>query len=914
MMGKRLLVFITFLLVSGLIAGWYFFVKESRYIGTSPLNAVPVEAPFFIRIRQLGDFASKTVKKSGWQAIRNFSEVSELDRGLVFIDSLIQRNNEEGSFLMHKELIIVPVASSKLYLLQIGSIPEKNNINSFIRNYFFSKNIAASIQEYKDASLQLYEWVEKGENRRVVIALYRGMLMVCNEAYPLTIAIDQMDKPSVLNDPDYQQVNKNSTENIDLNIFINHHTFPAYLSGFYADSLALGVLQPNYAKWTEVDVILKENQLLVNGFTVSDTVSSCYLDVFKHQVPLVSTIGKFLPATATYFVAQNLSDPKQYFEDYNGYLQKCSKLLSYSEQLSLLSDELKADIRKYLTENWTGEIAAVYTGFNLEEPSDNRFLLMKVKTGTNDPLAMAVKKNVAAGKKNLHSPEEVENDRNSIWPLPSSCKNFGNLIGESYFGSIQTKWIYAGNGFILMGASPGSLKRYLNLLQRNELLAEDSPFLKFSSGLSRTSNFYLWCKPGHSLPFFEPLIRTAHYQELKNEIFDLKKIENIAWQWGYENGMVYNTASMNINPTANQNKSPFWRYPLKAKMRNIPVFVSWSVKNDVKDLVFQDFENNLVDLDKDGTERWKIQMESPVMGKVKLIDYYKNGDFQLIFNTRESIHLVDRNGAEVKNYPIRLKSGATNEVSIFDYDGKKDYRYLVACNDHKVYNFEKNGKLTSGWQVKTTQGIVEFPVHHFRVGSKDYVVFFDHNKTYVLDRFGKERVRLKEEFTHSKNDLSMFVRKDGSPCMVTTDARGKIRIVGFDGSVKKIALGNFSPGHSFLPVDNKSKSGSDFLILDQQVLSRYEYSGNLIFTHPVKVQRDQAPAQIVSENENMVELYSATDNRTFLIRKDGSVFDNFLPEECSLLTIGSFNNKTSVRNMMASGSDGYLSNFQMILP
>ena len=150
--------------------------------------------------------------------------------------------------------------------------------------------------------------------------------------------------------------------------------------------------------------------------------------------------------------------------------------------------------------------------------------------------------------------------------------------------------------------------------------------------------------------------------------------------------------------------------------------------------------------------------------------------------------------------------------------------------------------------------------------------------------------------------------------MVTTDERGKIRIISFDGSIKKIALGNFSQGHSFLPVDNKSESDPDFLILDQQVLSRYEYSGNLIYTHPVQVKTDQAPALIVSEIEKMVELYSAADNRTFLVRKDGSVFDDFLPEEYSLLTIGSFNNKTSVRNMMASGSDGYLSNFQMILP
>ena len=913
-MGKRLLVFITFLLVSGLIAGWYFFAKESRYIGASPLNAVPVDAPYFVRIRKLGDFASKTVKNSGWQAIRNFREVSDLDRGLLFIDSLIQRNNEQGSFLRNKELIIVPVAGTRLYLLQIGSIPEKNSINSFIKDYFFSKNIAASNQEYKDASLQLYEWVEKGENRRVVVALYKGMLMVCNEAEPLTVAIDQMEKPSVLNDPDYQQVNKNSTENIDLNIFINHHTFPAYLSRFYADSTAIAVLQPSYAKWTEVDVIQKENQLLVNGFTVTDTASSCYLDVFKHQVPLVSTIDRFLPATTTFFVAQHLSDLKQYFGDYNGYLQKSGKLESYSEQLSLLSDELKADIRKYLTGNWTGEIAAIYTGFNLEEPTDNRFLLMKVKPGTNDPLAIAVKKYAVVRNKNLHSPEAFENSRNSIWPLPASCKNFGNLIGESCFGSIQTKWMFAGDGFILMGATPGSLKRYLNQLQRNELLSEDSPFLKFTSGLSRTSNFYLWCKPGHAFPFFEPVIRTAHFRDLKNEVVGLNKIENIAWQWGFENGMVYNTASLNINPTANQNNPPFWRYPLKAKIRNIPVFVSWSVKNDVKDLVFQDFENNLVDLDKDGTERWKIRIESPVMGKVKLIDYYKNGDFQLVFNTRESIHLIDRNGTEVKNYPIRLKSGATNEVSVFDYDGKKDYRYLVACNDRKIYNFEKSGKLTSGWQAKTTQGIVEFPVHHFRTGSKDYVVFFDHNKTYILDRFGKERVRLKEEFTHSKNDLSMVVRKGGSPCMVTTDEHGKIRVIGFDGSVRKIALGNFSSGHSFLSAENKNENGPDFLILDQHVLSRYEYSGNLIGTYPVKVPTDQSQVLIVSENEKMVELYSAADNRTFLVRKDGSVFDVFLPEECSLLTIGSFNNKTSVRDVMASGSDGYLSNFQMIQP
>ena len=842
----------------------------------------------------------------------SLQEISELYKNFVFIDSLILQNKERVNFLRHKELIVVPVDSGKLYLLEIGSITEKNSISTFIRNFFLSRGIVATIKELKGASMQQYEWNEKGEKRRILVAFYRGMLMVGNDVSCLKKAIEQMDQPSVLEDENYLRVNKNATENIDLNIYINHKTFPAYLSRFYADSLGTGIFQPNYAKWTEVDVIQKENQLLINGYTVPDTALSCYLNVFKRQRPMEDTFNKLMPANTTFFVAQSLSQPIKYFEDYNGYLLKNGKLDSYNDQLSALSRELGLDIRKYLNENWTGEAAAVYTNQNLEEPLDNRFFLMKVKTGVNDPLLTAMKKWFATNRNSREDAEALDAERNNIWKVP--CNNFGNLVGEFYFGSVRTKWITFGEGFILMGATPGSLKRYRNLLQRQELLSGNHTYAMFTSGLARTSNFHMWCTPGESLPFFEPVLRPVWYQNLKNAVFSLKKIENIAWQWGYENGMIYNTACINVNPAANQDKVPFWRYLLKAKIKTNPVFVSYSDKNQKRELVFQDVENNLIDLDKEGIERWKIRLDGPILGEIKMIDYHKNGELQLLFNTGTAIHLIRRNGVEIKNYPIILKSVATNEISVFDYEDKKDYRYMIACRDHKIYNFDKTGKLIAGWQPKVTVDFVELPVRHFRVGSRDYIVFFDHNRTYILDRQGKERVKLKEEFIHSRNNLFLATNKGGSTSMVTTDERGRIRMLGFDGSTRKITIGDFSSKHYFLTADISGDGNSEYVFFDKQNLTLYDFSGRLMFSYPVSSLIDQAPKVVSIGNEKMIELYSIVENRTILVKKEGSIFDIILPAKCCLLSIGSFDDKTGVTNILAYDSDGSLSNFQMIQP
>ena len=200
-----------------------------------------------------------------------------------------------------------------------------------------------------------------------------------------------MNRPSILEDADYCRINKNTAENTDINLYINHKTFPSFLAGFYQDSLATGMLEPKYARWTEVDVIQKENQLLVNGFTVTDSLQNCYLDVFRRQKPMANSLIQWMPSTTSFFVTQNLSQPVHYLEDYYNYHRKNNKIELYNGSVDEISKELNINMLKYLRENWYGDAALIYTNQNLEDRDDNRFFLLRVKSGTNDPLITAVK-------------------------------------------------------------------------------------------------------------------------------------------------------------------------------------------------------------------------------------------------------------------------------------------------------------------------------------------------------------------------------------------------------------------------------------------------------------------------------------------------------------------------------------------
>ena len=164
----------------------------------------------------------------------------------------------------------------------------------------------------------------------------------------------------------------------------------------------------------------------------------------------------------------------------------------------------------------------------------------------------------------------------------------------------------------------------------------------------------------------------------------------------------------------------------------------------------QDSENIIYLIDNNGNLKWKKSIEEKIIGKISYLDYYKNNKYQFLFNTSIRLFLVDRLGRSVKDYPFKIEGGTKLQHSLFDYDNNKDYRIIIANNKGKIFNYKKNGNRVTGWK-HTDNNIVNYPLEHFKVSEKDFIIKLDkNNKIELFARNGSSRTKFKEKIRNYK--------------------------------------------------------------------------------------------------------------------------------------------------------------------
>ncbi len=149
----------------------------------------------------------------------------------------------------------------------------------------------------------------------------------------------------------------------------------------------------------------------------------------------------------------------------------------------------------------------------------------------------------------------------------------------------------------------------------------------------------------------------------------------------------------------------------------------WTVTNhntQEKETVFQNSQKEICLQDKSGKILWKKQLESEIFGEVFQVDALKNGKLQLAFTTQTGLHVMDRNGNELKGFPILPKQAITAPLHIADYDNNKKYRLLFAVGDGMVLNYTVQGTITEGW--KQEKHFVVTYIDHFKIDKDDYLM------------------------------------------------------------------------------------------------------------------------------------------------------------------------------------------------
>jgi len=187
------------------------------------------------------------------------------------------------------------------------------------------------------------------------------------------------------------------------------------------------------------------------------------------------------------------------------------------------------------------------------------------------------------------------------------------------------------------------------------------------------------------------------------------------------------------------------------------LFSNW--RNKQKQIVVQTNDNLLKAYNHQGKLNWKKQLDGKIIGAPQEIDIYNNGRIQLAFTTPHKFYIIDRNGNDVSPFPLDFKSPINQAVSVFDYSNTSKYRFVIV-QDNKVSMWNKEGKQVKGFKFSKTASTITQSPKHIRIGSKDYIVIPEENKTlHILDRVGDARVKVKEKINFSANEWYLYQNK-----------------------------------------------------------------------------------------------------------------------------------------------------------
>ncbi len=487
--------------------------------------------------------------------------------------------------------------------------------------------------------------------------------------------------------------------------------------------------------WSSLDIDVENEIIEIDGaLKIQDSLGEVS-GLFKNIKPMELMVLKSIPNTYQSFLIFNIDDLNKFeinfkkLVDYKNYSVKNLdlSLLKFVNQVALVKN--------------TNENQIIFHTFN--QDSSNKLIIDETKEFSHRDVKFY-----------------------KLSETPSELKLLTTII------AIETdvKWVAYLDEFIFLSETKNGIKDLI-ASHKDGLVAEKTALNSFyEKSLSNRFNT-LWISKTKSL-----ITNSKNSNILRN--INTKKFPLLGFQTKVdENFVIINIRLQKFseNQVNNDLKRKFI-VTLDNEILNTPQWLK-NHRTKENDILVQDYKNKIYLFSNQGKIYWKKSIDGNIIGKVKQVDLFKNGRLQIAFRTNNRFYILDRNGKNVKPFPIKIP-GSKNltPLSVFDYDKKRNYRFLIT-QDNNVLMYDKNAKKVNGFKFKKTKSSIINSPKHIRFGSKDYIIIQEESgKIRILNRQGKTRIKVKGEINFSTQEiypyLSTFTGTDLQGNLIQIDSRG----------------------------------------------------------------------------------------------------------------------------------------------
>lgn len=697
--------------------------------------------------------------------------------------------------------------------------------------------------------------------------------------------------------------------NLYLNYTVLNHLFHPLVSNQWHNGL---LSLAHLADWGEFDIDMRDNAILLNGMTYAEDSMKGWLNLFKGQSQIRLEAPAYVPSNAIEFMAMGISNKNLFINEFKRELKKRGEFqlfqIADDRHKKILGESALEDLLDLVKDEIVWFTYADNTQGNYHEVT---MFQVRSRSEAEERLTrwVGLFANEMGKNSDAYTSSYVLDDDAKFtiyqFPKPVYDRGIAARFIKSYFAFYDN--------YLIFSDSKEAISRtiYQNVLQKT--LKNERYFEQINQLLSSKANLTYFMRPEQYLARQSHMLTSPVARATDSMLVAIRKVPGVIVQFANEGEMFYSNISLNYSSFVKEKALTEWESLLDSTAIIKPHLVTNHYTSE-KEILVQDAKNSLYLVNQAGRVLWKIRLDGPVMSEIYQVDYYNNGKLQYIFNTEKGIHLLDREGNYVERYPVKLRADATNGIALFDYDKRREYRIFVACDDRRVYAYDLEGSIVQGWTFKRTEDIVHKPVQHFRIGDKDYIVFSDAIRTYMLDRTGKERIKMRDEIVVSENNLLYLDMNisGGGPRFVTTDTRGNVIGISTEGTSEIILKYDATPGHYFRIKDLNRDGNPEFIFADENDLEVIDILGKKLFSFNMKSRISTLPdIYQFSSTDLKIGLTDAGRNLIYLLNADGTVYEGFPLEGNTRYSIGYFARSDSRFNLIVGGQNGFLYNYSI---
>ncbi len=768
----------------------YYQLKNSKKPKVEAISLLPDSCVVYLNTSRFFELNKKINAQSLIaDKLKLFGDVNKLCATLIHFDSLFASHELLKAQLESNLVHFALYGGNKDWLISFNlkQLGEQNEMTEALAKVLSSKKL-------NDLNYQF----EIDKNKSWYYSLNAGVALLSNSSSLLEKAQNQATAKFEKN-KSYQSFKNTLNEGDLLSIYVNEEAYGLSSLNQFLNLTAV------CKKGTSVgSVDFQPSQLKVNGYMSVDS-AEVLSALLNQNAQSPDDVISQLPLNTVSFKAYGFNDFVKLQQQIHA--RKSQALNDYWQQINTLAL------------------------FNLEHDfyanADNHLLQFELLGNKQSLISLAV-------MDSLKSLEHLKLMSDSTWLIDSSAlfrlkspKSSGLKLFSPLFHATLRYASYWSN-HLFFAENLAALSDALYQLKHGQVLEKNERFVTYKNQYFIDDfNYLIYISPSQqkeSISSFFNFSNTSLEDPFANFKHFSYSVTNNVINFKFRFHLLHESENLN------KENNVLWTLKLDTTASLKPgAFVNHVSKEN--EVLIQDDAKNLYLINAKGTILWKKIINESMRSKFFMVDMFKNNKYQILFSTKNYLHLIDRNGKYVDGYPVKLPTEATSDLSLFDYDNDRDYRLFIACKNNVIYNYSIYGIKQEGFTSLKTESTVDLPIQYVKVGKSDYLVALDNEgKIYTFSRKGVGRIGLRNRtVAHCKAfyvDASATI--NNTYLVYVDDINGHINKISFS-DIKEIVKLNNEMAHAGLAFnlvdDNRNM---DLIISHANKVMAFNFSGNLI--------------------------------------------------------------------------------------